>query len=204
MGPALIREEIDDSGVLPPGDMFHHIVIYWGRCIQFPWWIHAFKFVTRNTQHCHPTLKNGGDKFHIIYVGGVFVFSQSGRIISTETDERSQTTAEWLLLGVTLTEIDERQRRCLVQRTIDTTTKNCNANYSGFSRFPHGPVVNKSYCPASYVYYVWPCLSLSLGSTVARDLLRESQLSGGRHSPVTLDTMWSQRQRRRSSALMIG
>ena len=43
-----------------------------------------------------------------------------------------------------------------------------------------------------YVYYAWTCLSLSLGSTVARYLLRGSQLSGGRHSPVTLDTMWSQ------------
>ena len=88
-------------------------------------------------------------------------------------------------------EIDERQPRCLVQRTIDIITKSCNANYSGFSRFPHGPVVNKFYCPASYVYYVWTRLSLSLGSTVARDLMTGSQLSGGRHSPVTLDTMWS-------------
>ena len=79
-----------------------------------------------------------------------------------------------------------------MQRTTDTTAKNCNENYSGFSRFPHGPVVNKFYCPASYVYYAWTCLSLSLGSTVARDLLRGSQLSGGRHSTVTLDTMWSQ------------
>ena len=54
----------------------------------------------------------------------------------------------------------------MVQRMIDTTTKNCNANYrySGFSRFPPGPVVNKSYCPASYVYYVWTCLSLSLAA----------------------------------------
>ena len=100
-------------------------------------------------QHCHPKLTNGGDSFRIIYVGRVFAFCQSGRIISTETDERSQSTAEWLLLGVTLTEIDERERRCLVQRTIDTTAKNCNANYSGFSRFPHGPVVNIVYCPAT-------------------------------------------------------
>ena len=29
-------EEIDDSVDLTPGDMFHHIVVYWGRCIQFP------------------------------------------------------------------------------------------------------------------------------------------------------------------------
>ena len=96
-----------------------------------------FQVCARNTQHCHPTLKIGGDTFRrIIYAEGVCVFSQSGRVISTETDECSQTTAEWLLLGVTLTEIDERQRRCLVQRTIDTTAKNCNANYSGFSRVP--------------------------------------------------------------------
>ena len=113
-----------------------------------------------------------------------------------------------VVLGVTLTEIDERRRRCLVQRTIDTNAKNCNANYSGFSRFPHGSVVNKFYCPASYVCYVWTCLRMSLGSTVARDILRGSQLSGGRHSPATLDTTWSQRsqrqQRRSSVALMIG
>ena len=37
-----------------------------------------------------------------------------------------------------------------MQRTIDTTAKNCNANYSRFSRFPHGPVVNKFYGPARY------------------------------------------------------
>ena len=62
----------------------------------------------------------------------------------------NQTTAEWLLLGFTLTEIDERQRRCLVQRTIDATAKNCNANYSGFSRFLHGPLANKFCCPARF------------------------------------------------------
>ena len=42
----------------------------------------------------HPILKNGGDMFRIIYAGGMYVFSQSGRVISTETDEGSQTTAE--------------------------------------------------------------------------------------------------------------
>ena len=31
MEPALIGEEIDDSVDLTPGDMFHHIVVYWGR-----------------------------------------------------------------------------------------------------------------------------------------------------------------------------
>ena len=36
MGPALIDEEIEDSVDLTPGDMFHHIVVYWGRCLQFP------------------------------------------------------------------------------------------------------------------------------------------------------------------------
>ena len=36
MGPALIAEEIDDSVDLTPGDMFHHIVVYWGRCLQLP------------------------------------------------------------------------------------------------------------------------------------------------------------------------
>ena len=108
----------------------------------------------------------------------------------------------WVSHSRKLTEIDERQQRCfLVQRTTDFTAKNCSENYLGFSRFPHGPVVNKFYCPASYVYYARTCLSSSLGSTVARDLLRVSQLSDSRHSPVTLDTMWSQRQQWRSSLL---
>ena len=49
---------------------------------------------TRNTQHCHPTLNIGGDTFRLIYAGGVCKFSQSGRVISTETDECSQTTGE--------------------------------------------------------------------------------------------------------------
>ena len=31
---------------------------------------------TRNMQHCHPTLKNGGDSFRIIYVGGTCVHMQ--------------------------------------------------------------------------------------------------------------------------------
>ena len=61
-----------------------------------------------------------------------------------------RTTAERVLLSVTLTEIDDRQRRCLVQRPINTITNMC--NYSGFSRFLHGPVVNKLYCPARYFY----------------------------------------------------
>ena len=30
------------------GDMFHHIVVYWGRYLQFPQWIHAFNFVYKN------------------------------------------------------------------------------------------------------------------------------------------------------------
>ena len=92
----------------------------------------------------------------------------------------------------TFTEIDEHQRKCLVQSMIDTTAKNCNPNYSGFSRFSHGPVVNKFYCPARYFYLprdVGTCLNLSPGSTVARYLLRGNHLSGGRHSPVTPHTM---------------
>ena len=76
-------------------------------------------FCTRNTQHCHPTLKNGGDTFRIIYAGGVCEYSDNPATLYP--NEGSQTTAERLLLGITLTEIDERQRRCLVQRTIDTT-----------------------------------------------------------------------------------
>ena len=42
MGLALIGEEIDDSVDLTLGDMFHHIAVYWGRCFQFPSWMHAF------------------------------------------------------------------------------------------------------------------------------------------------------------------
>ena len=30
MEPALIGEEMDDSVDLTPGDMFHHIAVYWG------------------------------------------------------------------------------------------------------------------------------------------------------------------------------
>ena len=40
----------------------------------------------------HPTLKNGGDE---MLRRGVCVFSQSGRIISKETDEGSRTTADY-------------------------------------------------------------------------------------------------------------
>ena len=42
---------------------------------------------TRNTQHCHSMLKIDGDMFRIINAGCVCVFSPSGRVISTETDE---------------------------------------------------------------------------------------------------------------------
>ena len=64
-----------------------------------------------------------------------------------------------------LTEIDEYTRGFLVQRTIDTIVNNCNANYSVFSMFPHGPVVNKFYCPDHYFYLprdVWICLDFNL------------------------------------------
>ena len=47
-----------------------------------------------DTRRAALPLKNGGDKFCIIYAGGVCVFSQSGRVIFTETDEGSQNTAE--------------------------------------------------------------------------------------------------------------
>ena len=56
MGPALIREEIDDSVVLTPGDMFHHIVSFRdGYTLS--------SLCTRNTQHCHPTLKMAAISF---------------------------------------------------------------------------------------------------------------------------------------------
>ena len=50
--------------------------------------------LSRNMQHCHTMLKIGVDTFRIIYARGVCIFSQSDRVISTETDECSQTTAE--------------------------------------------------------------------------------------------------------------
>ncbi len=63
-------------------------------------------------------------------------------------------------------------------------------------------------CIDSYDIYLLECftspLSLSLGSTVAIDLLRGNQLSDGRHSTVTHDTMWSTPEMFRSVALMIG
>ena len=31
MGPALIGEEMDDYVDLTPGDMSHHIAVYWGQ-----------------------------------------------------------------------------------------------------------------------------------------------------------------------------
>ncbi len=54
---------------------------------------------TRNTQHCHPTLNIAGDTFRIIYAGGVCVFSQSGHVISTETDECSQNYCQVTVIG---------------------------------------------------------------------------------------------------------
>ena len=90
MGPALIGEEIYDS----VGTCSITLSFIGDDVLSFRNGYTLSSLCTRNTQHCHPTLKIGGDKFRIIYVGGVFVFSQSGRIISTETDERSQTTAE--------------------------------------------------------------------------------------------------------------
>ena len=51
--------------------------------------VFSFKFVH---QHCHPTLKNGGNMFRIIYAGeGVWAYLAN-----------PQTTAERELLGVTL------------------------------------------------------------------------------------------------------
>ena len=38
---------------------------------------------TRNTHHCHPTLKIGGDTFRIIYIGGLFVFRDCEHILLT-------------------------------------------------------------------------------------------------------------------------
>ena len=67
-------------------------------------------------QHCHSTLKNG-EMFQINHAvaRGVCIVSQFGHVIFTKTDEGSQTTAKRLLLGITLTEIDERPWRCLVK-----------------------------------------------------------------------------------------
>ena len=81
VAPALIGQEIYDPVDVTPGGMFHHIVVYWGRCFRNGYTLSSL--CTRNTQHCHPTLRIGGNTFRIIYVGGVFEFSQSGRIISS-------------------------------------------------------------------------------------------------------------------------
>ena len=85
MGQALIGEKMDDSG-----HMFYqcNTLLFIGDAVfSFRKWIHA-------AEHC--PLKNGGDKFCIIYAGpgGMCVFSQSGRVIFTKTDEGSRTTAE--------------------------------------------------------------------------------------------------------------
>ncbi len=92
MGTALIGEEIDYSVDLTPGDITLSFI--GDNVFSFRNRYTLSSLSTRNTQHCHPTLKIGGDTFRIIYAGGVCVFSQSGRVISTETDECSQTTAE--------------------------------------------------------------------------------------------------------------
>ena len=72
------------------------IVIYWGRCIQFPQWIHAFKFV--HTEYAAlPTDVEKWWRYVSHTLRRVCVrYSQSGRVISTETDEGSQTNAERL------------------------------------------------------------------------------------------------------------
>ena len=82
-----IGQEIDDSVDLTPGDMFHLIVVYWDDVFSFRNRYTLSSLSTRNTQHCHSMLKIDGDMFHIINAGGVCVFSQPGRVISTKTDE---------------------------------------------------------------------------------------------------------------------
>ena len=94
MGPALIGEEIDDSVDLTPGDMFLHTVAYWGRCLQFLSWIHAFQFVYKKYAALPPDVEKWRRYVSHNLRRGVFVFSQYGCIIPSETDERSQTTAE--------------------------------------------------------------------------------------------------------------
>ena len=78
----------------------------------------------------HPTLKNGVGTFRIIYAGGVCAYSANP--VALYSQRLTKVHRQCRLF----TEIDERQRKYLVQRTIDTTAKNCNSNYSGCSR--HG------------------------------------------------------------------
>ena len=55
---------------------------------------YSFRAFSEKTKHDLNVEKNGGDTFRIIDVGGVYVLSQSGRVIFTETGEGSRTTAE--------------------------------------------------------------------------------------------------------------
>ena len=95
MGPALIGQEIDDSVDFTPGTCSITLSFIGDDVFSFRNRYSTLSSLsTRNTQHCHMTWKIGGDTFRIIYAGCVCVFSQSGRVISTETDGCSQTTAE--------------------------------------------------------------------------------------------------------------
>ena len=112
------------------------------------------------------------------------VFSQSGRVIFTETDV-SQTTAERVICyrGVhgRVRSLTDDESRATAKRIIcfqGTETVHVAAHNERFTppqrivtqiirdiyRCPHGPVVSKFYCPAPYFYLprdVGTCLSLS-------------------------------------------
>ena len=71
MGPALIGQEIDDSVDFTPGTCSITLSFIGDDVFSFRNRYTLSSLSTRNTQHCHPTLKIGGDTFHLIYAGGV-------------------------------------------------------------------------------------------------------------------------------------
>ena len=84
-------------------------------------------------------------------------FQPIGRVIFTETGEKSQTTAERIICfrGMQTVPMAERNERLTPPQII-----------RDISRCPHGPVVSKFYCTAPYFYLtrdVGTCLSLSPG-----------------------------------------
>ena len=79
------------------------------------------------------------------------VFSQSGRVIFTETDEGSRFTAERIICfrGTQTVPVAARNERLTPPQRIVTRI------IRDISRCPHGPVVSKFYCPAPYFTCPW-------------------------------------------------
>ena len=75
MEPAVIGQEIDDSVTLLLGTCSITLSFIGDDVFSFRNRYTLSSLSTRNTQHCHPTLKIGGDTFRIIYAGCVCVYS---------------------------------------------------------------------------------------------------------------------------------